>query len=181
MRQVRNRFTRCHHDPAAALPLIVRLSSGPRAAALRRRAMAQAQRRPQPRTRILEICPWPDNAGRRDRCSPCPVLRGEHNKADFASLVALASRNWIAYWRALSSKPIAASLVPSLRTCVVRQGCDIVTKIKDAPERQTATAEPRCPNCTAPPRLRHTLLDPRRGRTVRLFECSTCGEWIWDD
>ena len=114
-------------------------------------------------------------------CSPCPVLRGEHNKADFASLVALASRNWIAYWRALSSKPIAASLVPSLRTCIVRQGCDIVTKIKDAPERQTATAEPRCPNCTAPPRLRHTLLDPRRGRTVRLFECSTCGEWIWDD
>ncbi len=56
-----------------------------------------------------------------------------------------------------------------------------MTDIKDMPERKTGNIRPSCPNCATPLRLRQTMLDPRRGRTVRLFECGSCGERLWDD
>jgi hypothetical protein len=37
-----------------------------------------------------------------------------------------------------------------------------------------------CPTCASRPRLRIAILDSRKGRTVRLFECR-CGEIVWDD
>jgi hypothetical protein len=39
---------------------------------------------------------------------------------------------------------------------------------------------PRCPTCAAFPQLARSFLDPRTGRTIRLFECR-CGERIWDE
>jgi hypothetical protein len=39
---------------------------------------------------------------------------------------------------------------------------------------------PRCPTCAAFPRLTLSMLDPRRGKIVRLYQCQ-CGERIWDD
>src|SRR5690348_8037084 len=33
----------------------------------------------------------------------------------------------------------------------------------------------RCPTCAAFPKLRNRFLDPRTGRTIRLFECD-CGK-----
>jgi hypothetical protein len=39
----------------------------------------------------------------------------------------------------------------------------------------------RCPKCGAPARLTHTILDSRRGNTVRLFCCAICGDRLWDD
>jgi hypothetical protein len=39
----------------------------------------------------------------------------------------------------------------------------------------------RCPKCAAPTRLTHTILDSRRGSTVRLFRCAACGDRLWDD
>lgn len=56
-----------------------------------------------------------------------------------------------------------------------------MTAIKDMPERKTGKIGPCCPTCATPLRLRQAMLDPRRGRTVRLFECGTCGERLWDD
>ena len=38
----------------------------------------------------------------------------------------------------------------------------------------------RCPACAALVHPVHTILDPAKGRTVRVFECE-CGELIWDD
>ena len=38
----------------------------------------------------------------------------------------------------------------------------------------------RCPECAAQPRLIGRMLDPRRGHTVRVFECE-CGEQTWTD
>src|SRR5215813_10266437 len=38
-----------------------------------------------------------------------------------------------------------------------------------------------CPNCAAAPRLTHSILDSRRGTTVRLYHCSECGNRLWDD
>jgi formate dehydrogenase maturation protein FdhE len=37
-----------------------------------------------------------------------------------------------------------------------------------------------CPTCASTPNLIVSILDTRKGRTVRLFECG-CGEIIWDD
>jgi hypothetical protein len=46
------------------------------------------------------------------------------------------------------------------------------------PQRQGAGR--RCSMCAAFPRLATEFLDPRTGRTVRLYECE-CGELSWDD
>jgi formate dehydrogenase maturation protein FdhE len=37
-----------------------------------------------------------------------------------------------------------------------------------------------CPACASTPDLVVSILDSRKGRVVRLFECK-CGEMIWDD
>ena len=37
-----------------------------------------------------------------------------------------------------------------------------------------------CPACASTPDPVISILDSRKGRTVRLFECK-CGEMIWDD
>lgn len=38
-----------------------------------------------------------------------------------------------------------------------------------------------CPRCEEGGlRLVQTILDPRKGKTIRIFECQ-CGECIWDD
>jgi len=37
-----------------------------------------------------------------------------------------------------------------------------------------------CQTCASTPHLVVSILDTRKGRTVRLFECK-CGEMIWDD
>jgi hypothetical protein len=38
---------------------------------------------------------------------------------------------------------------------------------------------PRCRGCSASLRLARELLDTRKGKTIRLFQCA-CGERIWD-
>ena len=38
---------------------------------------------------------------------------------------------------------------------------------------------PRC-RCGAQPRLVRKMLDPRKGRTILMFECE-CGEHTWDE
>jgi formate dehydrogenase maturation protein FdhE len=37
-----------------------------------------------------------------------------------------------------------------------------------------------CPACASAPDLVMSILDTRKGRMVRLFECK-CGAMIWDD
>lgn len=37
-----------------------------------------------------------------------------------------------------------------------------------------------CPKCSSQPRLTHSILETRTGKTVRLYHCQ-CGERIWDD
>jgi hypothetical protein len=48
------------------------------------------------------------------------------------------------------------------------------------PEPSDQATRPRCPSCNALPTLVDTMLDPRKGRIVRLYRCS-CGERIWDE
>jgi hypothetical protein len=38
----------------------------------------------------------------------------------------------------------------------------------------------RCPNCRALC-LAHSILDSRRGNTVRVQMCLDCGDCLWDD
>lgn len=49
----------------------------------------------------------------------------------------------------------------------------------ELPKQQTQDG-PRCPTCAAFPRLAQSILDTRKGKTVRLYQCK-CGERIWDD
>jgi hypothetical protein len=42
------------------------------------------------------------------------------------------------------------------------------------------TREERWCKCGAQPALKHTMMDPRRGFTVRVFECR-CGERTWTE
>lgn len=39
----------------------------------------------------------------------------------------------------------------------------------------------RCPHCTALSRLTHSLLDPRHGNTVHVYQCVACGKRVWDE
>lgn len=50
----------------------------------------------------------------------------------------------------------------------------------DPLKQHTQDVTPRCPTCAALPRLTQSILDPRKGRTVRLYQCQ-CGERVWDD
>jgi hypothetical protein len=43
-----------------------------------------------------------------------------------------------------------------------------------------AREDRRCSHCGAQPKLVSKMMDPRRGRTVRVFEC-VCGEQTWAD
>jgi hypothetical protein len=36
----------------------------------------------------------------------------------------------------------------------------------------------RCGRCGAQPKLTHTILDPRKGDTLRMYKCD-CGEQTW--
>lgn len=53
-------------------------------------------------------------------------------------------------------------------------------KEAELPKQPVQDQGPRCPTCAAFPRLLHSMLDPRRGKTVRLYECR-CGERVWDE
>ena len=53
-------------------------------------------------------------------------------------------------------------------------------KEADIPKQQTQDHGPRCRTCAAFPRLAHSFLDTRNGKTVRLYQCR-CGERVWDD
>jgi len=46
--------------------------------------------------------------------------------------------------------------------------------------QQTQDYGLRCPSCGTFPRLLHSMLDIRKDKTVRLYQCR-CGERIWDD
>jgi hypothetical protein len=56
--------------------------------------------------------------------------------------------------------------------------------VTEEKERLQGHAQPkgptRCPACAAFPTLSQQFMNPRDGKTVRLYECS-CGERIWDD
>ena len=40
--------------------------------------------------------------------------------------------------------------------------------------------ELRCAACSAVPRLIQRMLDPRSGKTLRLYRCQ-CGEHVWEE
>ena len=45
---------------------------------------------------------------------------------------------------------------------------------------QMADTKPPCPRCEAKPSLVRQILDPRTGKTVRMFECK-CGKHNWSE
>jgi predicted SprT family Zn-dependent metalloprotease len=51
---------------------------------------------------------------------------------------------------------------------------------KELPTPQVQDLQRRCPTCSTPVRLTHTILDSRRSKTVHLYTCQ-CGERVWDD
>jgi hypothetical protein len=38
----------------------------------------------------------------------------------------------------------------------------------------------RCAKCDAQPRLVHKILEPRTGKTIRMYECK-CGDRTWSE
>ena len=46
--------------------------------------------------------------------------------------------------------------------------------------REETKEELRCIRCGDRPKIVQIMLDPRRGKTLRVYECR-CGERIWDD
>ena len=51
---------------------------------------------------------------------------------------------------------------------------------KRLPDPQTEDHELRCAACSAVPRLIQRMLDPRSGKTLRLYRCQ-CGEHVWEE
>jgi hypothetical protein len=56
----------------------------------------------------------------------------------------------------------------------------VVEGHQELPNPQQRSAIKRCPSCAAFLRFATRFLDPRTGKTMRLYECQ-CGERIWDD
>jgi len=54
------------------------------------------------------------------------------------------------------------------------------SKEEQLPEQKAQGTRRRCPTCAAFVRLPQAILDTRKGKTIRLFECH-CGERIWVD
>ena len=50
----------------------------------------------------------------------------------------------------------------------------------DKPSGKETREDRRCQRCDAQPRLVRQILDPRTGRSIRMFECK-CGERTWSD
>ena len=51
-------------------------------------------------------------------------------------------------------------------------------------ESQTAETQDQllyCPACSSVLQLTDEFLDPKQGKTIRLFKCKRCGERIWDE
>jgi transposase-like protein len=46
---------------------------------------------------------------------------------------------------------------------------------------QSSTTEKHCPSCAALARFTTSLLDVKRGKTVRLYRCDSCQKEIWDE
>ena len=46
---------------------------------------------------------------------------------------------------------------------------------------QSPTNERHCPDCAALARFTTSLLDVKRGKTVRLYRCDPCQKEIWDE
>jgi hypothetical protein len=62
-------------------------------------------------------------------------------------------------------------------------GCreqQMIDSREQLPPQRTQDRQRHCPVCAAVPRLAQTMLDSRKGSTVRLLQCQ-CGERIWDD
>jgi hypothetical protein len=56
----------------------------------------------------------------------------------------------------------------------------VTDKEIELPKHQTEDPGPRCPTCSAFPRLLTSMLQPRSGKTVKLYRCD-CGQRIWND
>jgi hypothetical protein len=57
---------------------------------------------------------------------------------------------------------------------------EMIEEERSLDEQRIRARVPRCPTCAAFPRLLHSMLQPRTGKTVKLYLCQ-CGERIWDD
>jgi len=57
---------------------------------------------------------------------------------------------------------------------------DRVSAVERSGNETPAEHDLLCPRCAAPPRLVITMLDPQKGKTVRVFECR-CGKTISRD
>jgi hypothetical protein len=53
-----------------------------------------------------------------------------------------------------------------------------VAEDKHLPEPQNQDQELRCHACSAVPRLAQRILDPKTGKTLRLYRCE-CGQRVW--
>jgi hypothetical protein len=56
---------------------------------------------------------------------------------------------------------------------------DIQTK--SSQERDDFAGEHTCCKCLATINLVRAIVDSKTGRTVRMFECSDCGQRTWED
>ncbi len=55
----------------------------------------------------------------------------------------------------------------------------IVDEPRPQPTRQDHN--PQCPKCKAPSRINLAMLDPKTGKMVNLYRCTSCGDRFWDD
>jgi hypothetical protein len=75
-------------------------------------------------------------------------------------------------------------LIDSRVTCVLElrdvRNRQMIDNREQLPAQRTQDRQRHCPVCAAVPRLAQTMLDSRKGETVRLLLCQ-CGERVWDD
>ena len=47
--------------------------------------------------------------------------------------------------------------------------------------QQSQENAPRCPKCAARIRLAFSMLEPRAGKRIRIYKCTQCRDFVWDD
>ena len=77
-------------------------------------------------------------------------------------------------WEPLYAQPIIMLIKRALGACGMTE------EKEQTPKASVEPKGPRCPTCAAFPDIASRFLDPRTGKTIRLYRCQ-CGEHVWDD
>lgn len=72
-------------------------------------------------------------------------------------------------------------LMPDSRSDSIDQGTNHMRKQVEVTAPASVDLRPRCEDCHVVASLRSTILDPREGREICVYQCGNCSRLVWRD